>query len=185
MGQSRLDVARYRRLLIGDLRIGNRNHRWAEKSQSEEKGNGAGRLRLQSLSCCSTYTYLSCPFRSSNSEASGGDFHGGNTAPWSFDPSSKMICSRVVNWRPEKGSFGLVLDINALETEHLLVPCKSSPVLRPWFLMCSATSSSARHLRSVRSLLSSSDAKFKARIHNSAASSVAASASSRVAARSA
>ena len=52
------------------------------------------------------YDWSGC---SSNSDASGGLFHGGKMDPCSFDPCNKMISSRVERARLEMGSFSCCL----------------------------------------------------------------------------
>ena len=52
-----------------------------------------------------TYMKQSWPAKGSNSEEVGGDVQGGNREPCSLEASKRMIFSRVVNSRFERGSL--------------------------------------------------------------------------------
>ena len=54
--------------------------------------------------CIKTYMKQGWPAKGSNSEEVGGDIQGGNREPCSLEASKRMIFSRVVNSRSERGS---------------------------------------------------------------------------------
>ncbi len=129
------------------------------------------------VACLTTKAYSNRdpPGCKTNSESPGSPLQGGNTNPCSFEPSSKIICSRVERLRVDLGSC----NFKSVPGDATVVGCLlalTPTVELVWiaFFRDSAFSSNERHFRSRRCFSSSVFASFNRRTHASVASSVAA-----------
>jgi hypothetical protein len=112
-------------------------------------------------------TNSSWPSSNMNSSGAGSSFHGGNMKPFNFDPSRRMISSRVVSLRFDLGGFKPALD----GKEEIATPPR--PVLRVSSLIFSAFVKSSLHFASSRSFPVLLEARRRACMYSSVALIVA------------
>lgn len=122
--------------------------------------------------------YGGSPVGNSKSKGLGGEAHGGNSDPCSFDPFNSMICSREERIRFGKGSANLtaVLGIELVISHPLPSPCRHCSHVSA-ALICSAFVSKSWHFRFNRLFVAASVATLSWRMQCSMASRVAAKAS--------
>lgn len=122
--------------------------------------------------------YGDSPVGNSKSKGLGGEAHGGNSDPCSFDPFNSMICSRVERVRFGKGSVSLtaVLGVELVISDPLLSPCIRCGHVSA-ALTCSAFTSKSWHFWFNSLFIAASVATLSWRMQCSMASRAAAKAS--------